>query len=92
MSGMLALGATQMATVNERGPPSTELSGPESGVGRRDHHPQLPHSRLLEQLKRRNVFRVAALYLAVCWLILEPVHVVFNMLHVRCGRISWCLC
>ncbi|HEY3730165.1 MAG TPA: hypothetical protein VGL28_02770 [Steroidobacteraceae bacterium] len=42
----------------------------------------LPHLRLFEQLKQRNVFRVAALYLVVCWLILEPVHVVFHMLDV----------
>jgi len=37
---------------------------------------------LFKQLKQRNVFRVAALYLVVCWLILEPVHVVFHMLDV----------
>jgi adenylate cyclase len=36
----------------------------------------------LEQLKHRNVFRVAALYVVVCWLILEPVHVIFHMLEV----------
>jgi TolB-like protein len=40
------------------------------------------HFRIFEQLKQRNVFRVAALYLVVCWLILEPVHVVFHMLEV----------
>jgi TolB-like protein/Flp pilus assembly protein TadD len=40
------------------------------------------HFRLFEQLKQRNVFRVAILYLAVCWLILDPVHVVFHMLEV----------
>jgi TolB-like protein/tetratricopeptide (TPR) repeat protein len=38
--------------------------------------------RLFDQLKQRNVFRVGALYLVVCWLILEPVHVVFHMLDV----------
>jgi adenylate cyclase len=38
--------------------------------------------RFLEQLKQRNVFRVAALYLVVCWLILDPLHVVFHMLEV----------
>jgi TolB-like protein/tetratricopeptide (TPR) repeat protein len=36
----------------------------------------------LRELKRRNVVRVALLYLAVCWLILEPVHVIFHMLEV----------
>ena len=45
------------------------------------HHSPIQF-RLLEQLKQRNVFRVAALYLVVCWLILEPVHVVFHMLEV----------
>jgi len=39
----------------------------------------------LEQLKHRNVFRVAALYVVVCWLILEPVHVIFHMLEVQSG-------
>jgi hypothetical protein len=34
------------------------------------------------RLKQRNVFRVAVLYLVVCWLILDPVHVVFHMLDV----------
>ena len=37
---------------------------------------------VFEQLKQRNVFRVAILYLVVCWLILEPVHVIFHMLDV----------
>jgi adenylate cyclase len=36
--------------------------------------------RFLNELKRRNVGRVAVLYLVVCWLILEPVHVIFHML------------
>ena len=40
------------------------------------------HFRLLAQLKQRNIFRVAALYLVVCWLVLEPVHVIFHMLDV----------
>jgi adenylate cyclase len=38
--------------------------------------------KFLEQLKQRNVFHVAVLYLVVCWLILEPVHVIFHMLEV----------
>ena len=38
--------------------------------------------RFLEELKRRNVFRVAILYLIACWVILEPTHVVFHMLEV----------
>jgi tetratricopeptide (TPR) repeat protein len=36
----------------------------------------------LKELQRRNVVRVASLYLAICWLILEPVHVIFHMLEV----------
>jgi TolB-like protein len=35
-----------------------------------------------EQLKHRNVIRVGILYLVVCWLILDPVHVLFHMLDV----------
>jgi len=38
--------------------------------------------KFLDQLKKRNVVRVALLYLVVCWLILEPTHVVFHMLEV----------
>jgi len=38
--------------------------------------------RAFEQLKQRNIFRVALLYLVVCWLVLEPVHVIFHMLDV----------
>jgi adenylate cyclase len=45
------------------------------------HHPALEF-RFLEQLKHRNVIRVGILYLLVCWLILDPVHVVFHMLEV----------
>jgi len=38
--------------------------------------------RWVEEIKRRNVGRVALLYLIACWLILEPVHVIFHMLDV----------
>ncbi len=41
-------------------------------------HPVL-HLPVFEQLKQRNVFRVAVLYVVVCWLILDPVHVIFHM-------------
>jgi hypothetical protein len=50
-----------------------------SGYGH-GHHPI--EFRFLVELKRRNVGRVAILYLVVCWLILEPVHVIFHMLEV----------
>jgi adenylate cyclase len=36
----------------------------------------------LEELHRRNVGRVALLYLGICWIVLEPVHVIFHMLAV----------
>jgi TolB-like protein len=38
--------------------------------------------KFFEELKHRNVVRVAILYLVACWLILEPTHVVFHMLEV----------
>jgi TolB-like protein len=64
-------------------PPSgrtTDSAPPASG------HVHAHHSviqfRFLEQLKHRNVIRVGILYLVVCWLILEPVHVLFHMLEV----------
>ena len=68
-----------MAAEKDREPITTETSASEA----RPHaHNPLVHLRLFQQLKQRNVFRVAALYLVVCWLILEPVHVVFHMLDV----------
>jgi hypothetical protein len=36
----------------------------------------------LAELARRNVIRVGLLYLTCCWVILEPIHVVFHMLEV----------
>src|SRR2546423_1789442 len=45
------------------------------------HHPRFEF-RLLDELKHRNIVRVGILYLVVCWLILDPVHVVFHMLEV----------
>jgi len=36
----------------------------------------------VRELKRRNVVRVAILYLLLCWLILDPLHVIFHMLEV----------
>ena len=69
-------------TTEEHPPPlSSEVSRIESEVGSHAHHP-IVHFRLFEQLKQRNVFRVAVLYVVVCWLILDPVHVVFHMLEI----------
>jgi adenylate cyclase len=45
------------------------------------HHPHIEF-KFFEELKQRNVVRVALLYLVACWLILDPVHVVFHMLEV----------
>jgi serine/threonine-protein kinase len=70
-----------MTDNQERASLSSRLARLESEEGTHAHHPGV-HLRLFEQLKQRNVFRVAALYLVVCWLILDPVHVVFHMLDV----------
>src|SRR5262249_15997177 len=70
-----------MSTEQDREPLSSEVKRLESEVGTHAHHPLL-HLRVFEQLKQRNVFRVAVLYVVVCWLILDPVHVVFHMLEV----------
>jgi adenylate cyclase len=45
------------------------------------HHPSL-HFRILDKLKQHNIGRVVVLYIGVCWVILDPVHVVFHMLGV----------
>jgi TolB-like protein len=70
-----------MTTEQDRTPLSTEVSRLEAEVGPHAHHPLL-HLPIFEQLKQRNVFRVAVLYLVVCWLILDPLHVLFHMLDV----------
>jgi hypothetical protein len=70
-----------MTTEKDRAPQSTEAARLQSEVGPHARH-LLVHFRIFEQLKQRNVFRVGALYLVVCWLILDPVHVVFHMLDV----------
>jgi TolB-like protein/tetratricopeptide (TPR) repeat protein len=68
-----------MFTEEHREPLSSQVKRLEGEVGPHAHHPLL-HLPIFEQLKQRNVFRVAVLYLVVCWLILDPVHVVFHML------------
>jgi adenylate cyclase len=70
--------------------PSLTVQPPPSGTTdsapHNSHHVHAHHSaiqfRFLEQLKHRNVIRVGILYLVVCWLILDPVHVLFHMLEV----------
>ncbi len=61
-------------------------SGTNEGARHASTHLHAHHSanqfRFLEQLKHRNVIRVGILYLVVCWLVLDPVHVLFHMLDV----------
>jgi TolB-like protein/Flp pilus assembly protein TadD len=74
-----ALGVPRlMTTEDHREPLSSEVKRLEGEVGPHAHHPLL-HVPVFEQLKQRNVFRVAVLYVVVCWLILDPVHVIFHM-------------
>src|SRR6201981_1735352 len=70
-----------VTTEEHREPLSSDVKRLEGEVGPNAHHP-LFHLPVFEQLKQRNVFRVAVLYLMVCWLILDPVHVIFHMLDV----------
>src|SRR5216684_3251372 len=67
-------------------PPTNPASGPDDSEPHPSAHVHAHHSaidfRFLEQLKHRNIIRVAILYLVACWLILDPVHVVFHMLEV----------
>ncbi len=63
-------------------PPSgTDDGAPHASGHVHAHHPTI-QLRFLEQLKHRNIIRVGILYLVACWLILDPVHVVFHMLEV----------
>ena len=60
-----------MTTKPDRVPLSSEVKRLEGEVVTHAHHPLL-HPPFFEQLKQRNVFRVATLYMVVCWLILDP--------------------
>jgi len=62
-------------------PPGSNDGAPHASGHVHAHHTAIQF-RFLEQLKHRNVIRVGILYLVVCWLILDPVHVVFHMLEV----------
>ena len=76
-------GETQPAGARETVQTSSDAPVPQprpmSGNGNKHHHLEF---RFLDELRRRNVGRVGLLYLVVCWLILEPVHVIFHMLEV----------
>jgi hypothetical protein len=60
--------------------PIAPAAAPPPGHGH-GHHPHIEF-KFFEQLKQRNVVRVALLYLVACWLILDPLHVAFHMLEV----------
>jgi TolB-like protein/cytochrome c-type biogenesis protein CcmH/NrfG len=65
-----------------------EQQAPKPGDGRQAQSPEVHasafpiRSGFFAELKRRNVARMAILYLIACWVILEPTHVVFHMLNV----------
>ncbi len=61
--------------------PRTVAVEPNPVPGEHGHGPHIEF-KFLDELRKRNVVRVALLYLVVCWLILEPTHVVFHMLEV----------
>jgi adenylate cyclase len=64
--------------------PATEHAGPPSapdGFAHGHGHGYI-HIGILDKLKKHNIGRVAVLYVGVCWIILDPVHVVFHMLAV----------
>jgi adenylate cyclase len=63
-------------------PPSGTNDGAPPASGHVHAHHSAIQFRFLEQLKHRNVIRVGILYLVVCWLILDPIHVLFHMLDV----------
>jgi TolB-like protein/Tfp pilus assembly protein PilF len=63
-------------------PPSGTKDGTPHAAGHVHAHHSPIQFRFLEQLKHRNVIRVGILYLVVCWLILDPIHVLFHMLDV----------
>src|SRR5260370_15871189 len=63
-------------------PPSGTDDGAPHASGHVHAHHATIQFRFLEQLKHRNIIRIGILYLVACWLILDPVHVVFHMLEV----------
>jgi adenylate cyclase len=72
---------TSPPTIVQDPPSGIDDGAPHASGHVHAHHPTI-RFRFLEQLKHRNIIRVAILYLVACWLILAPVHVVFHMLEV----------
>ena len=73
------------ASAQPAAPPETPAEhrsvGSPAAPAHASHHTPIPEG-FLERVRRNHVGRVALLYLAICWFILEPVHVVFHMLGV----------
>ena len=59
--------------------PAAAVAAAQPGAGHHHVHIQLG---VLNKLRQHNVGRVALLYVGACWVILDPVHVVFHMLGV----------
>jgi len=59
------------------------LLEPDAKAARPGENAHLPlEVQFLAKLRRRNVGRVAILYLGICWVVLNPLHVVFHMMGV----------
>jgi len=73
-------------TTDEQGSAEHAGATPDSGLQHRPehgHHYDFPIKlRIFAELKRRNLVRVAILYLVACYVILEPTHLIFFMLEV----------
>src|SRR5882672_2104725 len=74
--------ASQGTPDEDRSPALTDAAAPGDSKRVSTSPRGLLKFRFLEVIRKRNVGRVAILYVVVCWLILEPVHVVFHMLEV----------
>jgi adenylate cyclase len=72
-------------------PPGARLPAPERGAPlQHSHHPELPPIRFLEELKRRNVGRVAILYIVVSYVALQVFELFFHLLELPAwaGRVA----
>src|SRR5271154_4242112 len=62
--------------------PKSNDGPPAAHTANKPPHEHVPHflSGFLDKLRRRNVGRVAILYIVVCYLILEPFEMFFHLL------------
>jgi adenylate cyclase len=76
-----AASGTNFVPVAADGPPAAPAPVPAAGPPATPS-PAAEHGALgiMEKLRQHSVGRVAVLYVGFCWVILEPVHVVFHML------------